>query len=292
VTLRSREARAEAAALLKLGFAFMASGFLMMAAGYAVRTLVLRKAGLDAAGLYQSAWSIGGVDVAFVLQAMGADFYPRLVGAHADPVRANRLVNEQTRVSLLIAAPGVLLTITLAPLVLVVLYSQRFAGAAEVLRWICCGMALRVVTWPMGYIVVAQARQLIYLATEVAWTLVNVGLAWLCIDAFGTVGAGIAFAGSYVFHALMIYPVVHRLTGFSWSAANVRGTAAFVLSMSLVLAGFYLLPPVHALLLGLAVAAASTLHSIRALSRLGMHAGVPPRIRRAVAWLSRAPAHS
>ena len=68
----------EAAALLKLGVAFMASGFLTMGAAYAIRLIVLRNAGLEAAGLYQAAWVLGGLYVAFILQAMGADFYPRL----------------------------------------------------------------------------------------------------------------------------------------------------------------------------------------------------------------------
>ncbi len=58
----------------------MASGFLMMGAAYAVRIIITRKVGLDAAGFYQSAWTLGGLYVGFILQAMGADFYPRLTG--------------------------------------------------------------------------------------------------------------------------------------------------------------------------------------------------------------------
>ena len=47
------QVRHEAASLLKLGFAFMLSGFLMMGAAYAARLIVLRNVGLEAAGLYQ-----------------------------------------------------------------------------------------------------------------------------------------------------------------------------------------------------------------------------------------------
>ena len=81
VLLRS-EVVHEAGALLKLGFAFMTSGMLMMGAAYAVRTIVLRIEGLEAAGLYHAAWTLGGLYVGIVLQAMGTDFYPRLVGTH------------------------------------------------------------------------------------------------------------------------------------------------------------------------------------------------------------------
>ncbi len=102
------EVRQEAASLLKLGFAFMPSGILMMGAAYAVRTLVLRRVGLDAAGLYSAAWTLAGLYVRIVLQAVGADFYPRLVGVAKDHSQCNRLVNEQTQVSLLLAGPGVI----------------------------------------------------------------------------------------------------------------------------------------------------------------------------------------
>ena len=142
----------EAAALLKLGFAFMTSAFLMMGSAYIVRLIVAREIGLDAAGLYSSAWTLAGIYVGYVLQAMGTDFYPQLVGVADDHERCNRLVNDQAHVSLLLAGPGILATLTFAPLVIALFYSTRFGGAVEVLRWICLGMAMRVITWPIGYI--------------------------------------------------------------------------------------------------------------------------------------------
>ena len=220
------EVRQEAASLLKLGFAFMASGILMMGAAYAVRAIVLRLDGLDAAGFYSAAWTLGGLYVGIVLQAMGADFYPRLVGAAEDHPQCNRLVNEQTQVSLLLAGPGVIATLTFAPLVILLFYSARFYEAVEVLRWICLGIALRVITWPIGFIIVAKNRQVIFLGTEVAWTVVNVGLTWLCVKSFGVDGAGMAFFGSYVFHGLMIYPIVRWLSGFRWSSREQKNGPA------------------------------------------------------------------
>ncbi|MGZ6126458.1 MAG: oligosaccharide flippase family protein, partial [Myxococcales bacterium] len=65
------EVRGEARALLELGFAFMASGMLSMGAAYAIRIFIVRQLGLTAAGLYQSAWTIAGLYVGFILRAMG-----------------------------------------------------------------------------------------------------------------------------------------------------------------------------------------------------------------------------
>jgi glycosyltransferase involved in cell wall biosynthesis len=276
------QARREAASLLRLGVAFMASGLLMMGAAYAARIITLRELGLDAAGLYQSAWAIGGLYVGFVLQAMGADFYPRLVGVAADDVQCNRLVNEQAHVSLLLAAPGVLATVVLAPWILQVFYTSRFAGAQDVLRWICLGVALRVISWPMGFIIVARNNQWVFLATELAWTVVNVGATWLCVRRFGLAGAGIAFFVSYVFHVLMIYATVRRLSGFRWSPAVFRTGLGFIALAALVCLGLRVLPPAWGFAGGAVAVLASAAWSCHAMLRLLAPAALPRHARRLV----------
>ena len=269
----------EAGALLKLGVAFMASGLLMNGAAYAVRTIVLRKVGLDAGGIYFAAWTMGGLYIGFVLQALGTDFYPRLVGVIQDHEECNRVVNEQAQVSLLLAVPGVLATLTLAPLVIALFYSSEFTAAVGVLRWICLGMAVRVLTWPIGYIVVAKNAQILFLAIEVTWTVINVGLTWWCVDAFGVDGAGIAFLGANVLHAFMVYPIVRLLSGFRWSNANLKLAFVCFLLVAGTFSGFQLLPPMVAMAVGLVATITSTWISVRTLTALVSPQNLPARLQ-------------
>jgi PST family polysaccharide transporter len=284
-TMTASEVWHEAASLLKLGFAFMAAGFLVMGAAYAVRMIVVRNIGLEAAGLYSAAWTLGGLYVGYILDAMGADFYPRLVHAAQDNAQCNRLVNEQTQVSLLLAGPGIIATLTFAPLVIALFYSAKFIGAVEILRWICLGMALRVITWPMGYMIVAKNRQLIFLGADLAWTVVSVGLAWLCVGHFGVAGAGIAFFGSYVFHAFMIYPIVRMLSGFRWSAVNRKTGLLFVSSIAAVFSSFYVLPPLAAAGFGMLAMMLSGFYSIGVLINVLSPDRIPQPVRRLLVWL-------
>jgi antigen flippase len=258
----------EAAALLKLGFAFMASGLMMSGASYAVRVLVLRDVGFEAAGLYQSAWTLGGLYVGFILDAMGTDFYPRLTAVAEDNTACNRLANEQAQVSLLMAAAGVIATLTFSPVVIALFYSPKFYEAAEVLRWLCLGMTLRIISWPMGFIILAKGAQKLFFWSELAWTATYLGLASVCIILFGLTGAGIAFFGSYVFHALISYLIVRRLSGFHWSTANKRIGLLLVSLIGVVFGGFYVLPPFLATALGTLAVIFSGVYSIRALLNL------------------------
>lgn len=266
--MTASEMKEETATLLKLGFAFMASGLLMTGAAYTVRMMVIRMVSLEAAGYYQAAWTLGGLYVGFILQAMGADFYPRLTAVAQDNNLCNRIVNEQAQISLLLAGPGVLATLVFTPLVISVFYSAEFHAAGDVLRWNCLGIALRVITWPMGYIIVAKGKQTIFFWAEVAWTVVNVGLSWICINHFGLNGAGIAFFGSYVFHAILIYPIVRHLSGFRWSASNNHIGLLFLSSIAVVFCGVYVLPSFVAILVGALTVVLSGIYSLRALAAL------------------------
>jgi enterobacterial common antigen flippase len=291
VQMSGPEIRGEAAALLKLGLAFMASALLMTGAAFAVRAIVLRHSGVEASGLYQAAWTLGGMYVGFVLQAMGTDFYPRLVGVITDLAQSNRIVNEQAQVSLLLAGPGVIATLAFASPVVMAFYSAEFAAAIEALRWICLGMALRVITWPMGYIIVARNQRLVFFATELAWTVVNVGLSWLCIQHFGLSGAGIAFFASYVFHGVMVYAVVRQMQGFRWSPQTWQHGSIFIVTIGAVFAAFWFLPSAWASLIGALVLLVSALHSARALMRLAPEL-LPRSIRKILGHLSRSTGNS
>jgi enterobacterial common antigen flippase len=276
----------EAAALLKLGFAFMASGLMVMGSAYVVRIIVLHELGFEGTGFYQSAWTLGGLYVGFILQAMGADFYPRLTAVAADNSACNRMVNEQARIGLLLAGPGVIATLTLASGVIALFYTGRFDAAVPILRWVCLGATLRVISWPMGFILLAKGKQNLFFWSELAWTIVYVGLTFLCVRSFGLNGAGIAFFGSYIFHALMIYQIVHRLSGFHWSSQNKQTGMLFLSLAAVVFCGFAVLPLVYATCMGIVALVATGVYSIQALVPLVPLDHLPSPMRRVLARFS------
>jgi PST family polysaccharide transporter len=200
----------------------------MMAMGsaYFIRIVIANKQGLEATGLYQAAWTLGGLYVGLILQAMGADFYPRLTAAARDDEECNRLVNEQARVSMLLAGPGVLATLTFAPLVISMFYAPNFVAAVGILRWICLGIAMRVISWPLGYVLVAKGDQTRFICSDLAWTVIHIVLVFSLVGRYGLDGAGMAFFGSYVFHIILNYVLVRHLSNFQWSPETTR-TAFF-----------------------------------------------------------------
>lgn len=280
----------ETGELVKLGSAFMVGTLATFGCAFLVRVILLRNVGSDAAGYYQAAWGLGGFYIGFILQAMGADFYPRLTAVANDHAECNRLVNEQAEVGLLIAGPGLLATLTFAPIVIILFYSSKFAPAAEILRWICLGMFLQVITWPMGFIVLAKGKRKIFFWTELLTNSGYAGLIWVCVHFFGLLGSGIAFFILYLCHSVTVYLLARHLTGFSWSAANRQLALLFAPLVAVVFAGWYFLPQIPAAILGMVVTVPIAIYSARTLFKLVPFERLPRVVQKIIRLLRLGPA--
>ena len=239
-----------------------------MGTAYLTRIIVLRKINLEAAGCFQAAWTLGGYYISFILQAMGADFYPRLTAVANDHAECNRLVNEQAEVGLLLAGPGIIATLTFAPLVMQLFYASEFWPAVEVLRWICLGMTLRVASWPMGFILLAKgARKLFFWSELFAIALCGAGLA-------GSRSLGIERHRHRVLRIYIvaywigIYMIVRRLSGFRWSPANRRVVLLFAPVVAAVFVSWYFLPSLAAMIFGAAITLLTGIYSLKTLCAL------------------------
>jgi antigen flippase len=268
VRIRFRQVATEAASLLKLGLAFLSSGLMTTGAVFLLRVFVTRQEGVYGTGQFQAATALSMVYVGFVLRAMGTDFYPRLTAVADDNRLCNRLVNEQAEISILLALPGVLATLALAPWAMQIFYSSKFDKAAEILCWQATGVFLQVNSWPMGFILLAKGRAAAFFWTELAAYSVYLALAWAGLKLFGLPGLGMAFLGLYVFYWCLIYFVVWRTSGFTLSPKNIRllvlGGTAVIIALC---ARLKLLEP-GATIIGCAAALLTGLHTLRALIRL------------------------
>ena len=211
-------------AMLKLGIPLMAAGLLTLATQLAARTIILRELGLEASGYFQAAWAISMTYIGFVLGAMSADYYPRLSAAINDHPQARRLVNEQSEMALLLAGPVLLAMITFAPWAIHLLYAESFAPAIDVLRWQVLGDILKVASWPMGFILLAQGRGGLFIGTELIWNAAYVGAIFLGIQQHGLVMAGFGFWIAYLLLYGVIALAAYRLLGFKSATRNLLAT--------------------------------------------------------------------
>lgn len=208
--------------LTNLGVAFMWGGLLAALVDLGIRALIVREVSLEATGYYQAAWGLSGMFANFILAAMGADFYPRLTSIADDHQLVNSAVNEQIEVGILIALPGLIGTLALGPLIITVLYTSEFVIAATVLPWFILGVFLRVVSWPIGFAILAKGASKWFLLTQTVFHGTNFILAWFLIPRIGIVGAGIGFFITFIPSTLLNLGVAKHLTEFTWSKTVIK----------------------------------------------------------------------
>lgn len=229
----------EARRFVSLGLAFMWSGLLTTGVALLTQSLIARRLGIDANGIYQAAWAISGVFAGFILTAMGTDFYPRLTAAATNREQMNRLVNEQTEVGILLALPGLVATLIFSPLIIRLLYTSKFVPAAQILPWFVLGVCGRVISWPLAYIFLAQGKSRTYAATETVFNVLHVVLIWVALRWLGFRGVGVAFAAMYALYTVSMLWLAAARVGFRWSPpatkliakATVLVTVAFLITL-------------------------------------------------------------
>lgn len=211
------ETGADAKRMIQFGLSFMWSGVLVHGTTLAIRSLIVRDLGLDASGIYQSAWSLSGMFAGFILGAMGTDFYPRLTAFANNKEKMNRLVNEQMQVGILLALPGLIGTLMFSPLIIRMFFSAKFLEGAVLLPWFVIGVFGRVVSWPMALIMQAKGEGRWFALSETAANILHLLLVFWLIRLVGLWGASLAFALLYLLYAVSVMMISNHLTNFTCS---------------------------------------------------------------------------
>ncbi len=224
--------RAEFRGLLGAGAAFLIAGVGTTLAQLVARALIQHRLGAVAVGQFQASWMISIVYVGFVLQAMGADYYPRLTEAIGRRDEAHRMIDEQSEVALLLSAPVLLGTLGGAPWIIPLLYAHAFAPAAEILRWQILADLLKIASWPLGYVLLARGEARTFMVGELAASGVLIGALWLLLPRVGLPASGIAVLIAYALYLPALLVIVRLRTGYRWSR-NVTGLFLAVLAAAL-----------------------------------------------------------
>tara|TARA_R110002020_G_scaffold29239_1_gene92362 strand:+ start:28675 stop:29379 length:705 start_codon:yes stop_codon:yes gene_type:complete len=155
--------------------------------------------------------------VGFVLNAMGTDYYPRLTATINNSMEANKLINAQTEVAIMLAGPVLLGMLALAPLVVQLLYSSEFLPAVNVLRWQIFGDVLKLASWPLGFVMLAAGRGKLYVFSESFAVFVFALGTWLLLPYVGVQATGISFALMYILYLPLVFWFARLKTGLRWS---------------------------------------------------------------------------
>jgi enterobacterial common antigen flippase len=176
--------------LASVGLVVMASNSFINLNELLLRSIMTQELGLAAVGLYVASHAIVWVNLSLVLNAMAADYYPRLSKVAADREEVTSILNQQLHVGLLLAGPMLAVVSLGAPILLTLLYSSAFADSALLLRLMLAAGVLRLAIWALSFVLLARQASH-YLFAELA-AVCSLPLAWWLVANWGLPGAAAA----------------------------------------------------------------------------------------------------
>jgi O-antigen/teichoic acid export membrane protein len=222
VSINWRETLSGGAGMIRLGLFTVITGLATNGSMYLVRIFISGQMGVDGVGQFQAAWNLSATYVGLILGAMAADYYPRLSAVNQDNVQVCKLVNEQTEITLLLAGPLIVGMICFMDIIVSLFYSAKFGQSINILLWQSLGNLLKVISWPMGFVLLAKSRGSYYVITELLWNALFLATIWLLWDHSTIESAGIAFLFGYLIFTGVLFVICKQICGFSWSRKNIN----------------------------------------------------------------------
>jgi PST family polysaccharide transporter len=215
--------------LLRAGMALMAALTVAQCAAYATRVLIVRYLGLADAGYYQAAFAISSSLPAFVFAAMSTEYYPRIAAAKTGE-EVGKAVNMQIQAGVVMALPILMGIMLFSEQLLVWLYTDDFVAAKAILTYLTLAVAIRLISWPVGYWLLGHAKHTDYFLIEGLNAFLVPMAAWILIPKFGMTGLGYATClGAIAYTAIIIIHLKAKagasLSNITWGFVFIAGAA-------------------------------------------------------------------
>lgn len=196
-------ARFRAPGSRKLAYAL--AGFAVMAAVSAiannaglvgVRTVLIERFGLAAAGQWDGMTKISQINMLLVATTMSFYFIPRISEiTFFEDVRAE--VAGGMRLILPLFAAGAAALYLLRDPVILLLFTPEFAPMRDLFAWQLAGDTVRVTTWFLAYVMIGKAMIATYVATEILTNVLLVAAAWVLTGLYGFESVALAHFVTY-----------------------------------------------------------------------------------------------
>lgn len=231
-----RETILQGGDMVKLGIAMMATTAITSLVHYVLNIFISSNGSIADLGFYQAAMNITNQSIGLIFTAIIIDYQPRLAAVSDDNIKVREMVNHQSEITLLIAAPILILLIIASPLMIRVLLSQEFMHIAGLIRILSFGMIFKAASYSIGAISYAKGDKKVFFIMEGGYT--NLSFLIFCAAGYylgGLEGLGYGFVLMHILYFIFINILNRRLYEFKMSKEFI---VMFMILLILTFAAF------------------------------------------------------
>ena len=236
VRITNKEALREGKTMMRMGIAMSVSSVLTLLFSYLLRGFIRYQGDLEAVGIFTAGFAIINTYVGMIFDAMVKDFYPRLSAVCSDNRKCSQLVNQQAEVGVLIMAPMLIACLVFMPVIIWILYSEKFMGATDYIMWAIPGMLFKLASWAVALIFTAKGDPKLYISNEVFGCVLNFVCSIAGYYLGGLTGLGMGFTVSYLLYLVKVYLAARKHFEFDFYASFKKLYAFQFLLVGLCLA--------------------------------------------------------
>ena len=153
---------------------------------------------------------------------MSTDYFPRLASFNNDDAKCRNCINQQSEIGILLLTPILMLFMIFAPLLLVVLYSEKFIPITGFMLWAIYGTLFKAASWAISYVFIAKGAMRLFLINEISIQIIILPLNILCYYYGGLTALGFSVMVSYLIYLGIVYYNARRNYDFSFSTIYIR----------------------------------------------------------------------
>lgn len=203
--------------MLNMGILLSLSGLITLGVSFLLRIYINKIGGVEDVGLYTAGFAMVTTYVGLVFTAMGTDYYPKLSAAAHSNKKSTLLINQQSEIGILILAPLLTVFLIFINSIVIILYSTKFVPVNSMIQWAALGMYFKVISWCLGFLLLAKAATKVYFWTELTANCYILFFNIVGYKMLGLEGLGISYLLGYFFYLLQIYLTVRMKYKFSFN---------------------------------------------------------------------------
>lgn len=208
--ISNEEAFLEGKAMLYLGVSLSISELFRMVSEYLVQVGIGYTGGLDQVGLYGAGLILLNSYVGIIFIVMSKNYYPKLAEIIKEKTEIQKLAFHQSYLSILLITPIIILFIIFAPLVIKLLFSQKFIPIVQMVSWGILAMIFKAMSWTLGYIIIAKGDSKVFIKTSISFSFLYLIMLMGGYYIEGLEGLGVAFLIYFIIHFVVIKLIVSR----------------------------------------------------------------------------------
>lgn len=131
-----------------------------------IQSSISLKMGVASVGLFSVAWVFSMRYLSLVTSSFGTYYLPTLSQLR-DHKSRKILMNNMQRILIILMTPLIIIAVSLKPVVVQVLYSEKFLPAIEMVKWMLIGDYIRFSGWTMGMLLLADAQLKVFFWKEI-----------------------------------------------------------------------------------------------------------------------------